>query len=119
MKFAEKTVAGIDITQERISIVLLKYGKNGPKLVKSAVVPVPAGAVKDGNIVDAALLAADIARDEGSQQDMDKPCGCFAFCQTSCYADDRDAKADAAQPDPVCQWGDEALCRYAQRRYRA
>ena len=35
MRFVEKTVAGIDITQERISIVLLKNGKNGPKLIKS------------------------------------------------------------------------------------
>jgi Tfp pilus assembly protein PilN len=56
MRFVEKTVAGIDISQERISIVLLKNGKNGPKLVKSVVAVVPAGAVKDGGIVDAALL---------------------------------------------------------------
>ena len=56
MIFAEKTVAGIDISQESISIVLLKNGKNGPKLIKSAVAPIPAGAIKDGNIADAALL---------------------------------------------------------------
>ncbi len=56
MKFIEKTVAGIDITQERISVVLLKLGRNGSMLVKSAVVPMPTGAVKDGNIVNAALL---------------------------------------------------------------
>jgi type IV pilus assembly protein PilM len=56
MIFAEKTVAGIDISQESISIVLLKNGKNGPKLVKSAVTSLPTGAVKDGNIADAALL---------------------------------------------------------------
>jgi Tfp pilus assembly protein PilN len=56
MKFVEKTVAGIDITQERISIVLLKNGKNGPKLVKSVVASMPAGAVKDGDIVNAVLL---------------------------------------------------------------
>jgi Tfp pilus assembly protein PilN len=56
MIFAENTVAGIDISQESISIVLLKNGKNGPKLVKSVVAPMPAGAVKDGSIVDAALL---------------------------------------------------------------
>jgi Tfp pilus assembly protein PilN len=60
MIFAEKTVAGIDITQESISIVLLKNGKNGPKLIKSVVVPVPEGAVKDGNIADAALLSKAI-----------------------------------------------------------
>ena len=60
MRFVDKTVAGIDITQERISIVLLKNGKNGPKLVKSVVAPVPAGAIKDGNIADAALLSKAI-----------------------------------------------------------
>jgi Tfp pilus assembly protein PilN len=60
MKFVEQTVAGIDISQERISIVLLKRGKNGPKLIKSVVAPVPAGAIKDGNIADAVLLAKAI-----------------------------------------------------------
>jgi Tfp pilus assembly protein PilN len=60
MRFVEKTVAGIDITQERISIVLLKNGKNGPKLIKSVVAPVPEGAVKDGNITDAVLLSKAI-----------------------------------------------------------
>ena len=53
MKFVEQTVAGIDISQERISIALLKCGKNGPKLVKSVVAPIPAGAIKEGNIADA------------------------------------------------------------------
>jgi type IV pilus assembly protein PilM len=60
MRFVDKTVAGIDITQERISIVLLKNGKDGPKLIKSAVAPIPAGAIKDGNIADAALLSKAI-----------------------------------------------------------
>ena len=60
MRFVEKTVAGIDISQERISIALLKQGKNGPKLVKSVVAVVPAGAIKDGNIADAVLLAKAI-----------------------------------------------------------
>jgi Tfp pilus assembly protein PilN len=60
MILVEKTVAGIDITQERISMALLKQDKNGPKLVKSVVAAVPAGAIKDGNIVDAALLAKAI-----------------------------------------------------------
>jgi Tfp pilus assembly protein PilN len=60
MKFAEQTVAGIDISHDRISIALLKRGENGPKLVKSAAVPVPAGAIKDGNIADAALLTKTI-----------------------------------------------------------
>ena len=60
MRFVEKTVAGIDITQERISIALLKLGKNGPKLIKSVVAAVPAGAIKDGNIADAVLLSKAI-----------------------------------------------------------
>jgi Tfp pilus assembly protein PilN len=60
MRFGEESVAGIDISQDRISIVLLKNGKNGPELVKSVVGPVPQGAVKDGNIEDAALLSKAI-----------------------------------------------------------
>jgi Tfp pilus assembly protein PilN len=56
----DKTAAGIDISQDRISIVLLKNGKNGPELVKSAVAPMPQGAVKDGNIADAVLLSKAI-----------------------------------------------------------
>ncbi|MGA2071596.1 MAG: pilus assembly protein PilM [Sedimentisphaerales bacterium] len=60
MIFAEKTVAGIDISQERISIALLKLGKNGPRLVKSVVAAVPEGAIKDGNIANAVLLARAI-----------------------------------------------------------
>jgi type IV pilus assembly protein PilM len=60
MRLVEKTVAGIDITQERISIVLLKNGPKGPILIKSVVAPVPAGAIQDGNIADAALLSKAI-----------------------------------------------------------
>ncbi len=60
MSFGEQTVAGIDITQERISIALVKKGKNGPKLIKSVVAPVPAGAIQDGSIADAALLTRAI-----------------------------------------------------------
>jgi len=60
MKFDDKTAAGIDISQDRISIVLLRNGKNGPELVKSVSVPMPDGAVKDGNIADAGLLAKTI-----------------------------------------------------------
>ena len=48
MRFVEKTVAGIDISQERISIVLLKNGKNGPKLVKSVVAPCRQGRSRTG-----------------------------------------------------------------------
>jgi Tfp pilus assembly protein PilN len=57
MIFAEKTVAGIDISQERISIVLLRNGRNGPKLVKTVVAPVPDGAIRDGHIANASLLS--------------------------------------------------------------
>jgi Tfp pilus assembly protein PilN len=60
MRFGDQTAAGIDISQDQISIVLLKNGKNGPELVRSAVAPMPEGAVKDGNIVDAALLSRAI-----------------------------------------------------------
>jgi Tfp pilus assembly protein PilN len=58
--FNGKTAAGIDISRERISIVLLKRGKNGPELVKSAVATMPAGAVEDGNIADAVMLCKAI-----------------------------------------------------------
>jgi Tfp pilus assembly protein PilN len=60
MRFNDETGAGIDISQDRINIVLLKNGKNGPQLVKSASVSMPQGAVKDGNIADAVLLAKTI-----------------------------------------------------------
>lgn len=60
MKFGDKTAVGIDISQDQISIVLLKQGKDGPELVKSAVAPMPQGAVKDGNIEDAVLLSKAI-----------------------------------------------------------
>jgi Tfp pilus assembly PilM family ATPase len=43
MRFGDKTAAGIDISQDRISIVLLKSGKNGPELVKSVSAPMPQG----------------------------------------------------------------------------
>jgi len=60
MRFVDQTAAGIDISQDRISIVLLKNGKNGPELLKSASAPMPAGAVKDGNVEDAVLLSKTI-----------------------------------------------------------
>jgi Tfp pilus assembly protein PilN len=60
MKFGDKTAVGIDISQDQISIVLLKQGKDGPELVKSAVASMPQGAVKDGNIEDAVLLSKAI-----------------------------------------------------------
>lgn len=57
MKTGDKTAVGIDITQDRISIVMLRYGRKGPEIVKSAVVPMPDGAVRDGNVADPDLLA--------------------------------------------------------------
>ena len=57
MRFCEKTVTGIDITQDRISIVVLTNDDKGPQLVKSDAVPVPEGAVKDGNIEDTRMLS--------------------------------------------------------------
>jgi Tfp pilus assembly protein PilN len=60
MKLSKGTAAGIDISQDRISIVLLRSGKNGPELLKSVSVPMPDGAVEDGNIKDAALLSKTI-----------------------------------------------------------
>jgi Tfp pilus assembly protein PilN len=55
-----KQAVGIDISQERISIVVLKSGPKGPELVKSVDAMMPAGAIKDGNIADGKLLAKTI-----------------------------------------------------------
>jgi Tfp pilus assembly protein PilN len=55
-----KQVVGIDISQEQISMVLLKKGTKGLEVVKSVTAPMPAGAIKDGNIADGKLLAKTI-----------------------------------------------------------
>jgi type IV pilus assembly protein PilM len=60
MKTGEKRAVGIDISQDRISIVLLKSGKDGPELLKSAVAAIPDGAIKDGSIADPVLLSRAI-----------------------------------------------------------
>ncbi|MFZ0034622.1 MAG: pilus assembly protein PilM [Sedimentisphaerales bacterium] len=52
-----KTALGIDISDKRISLVLLKKGNNGVELLASASAPVPDGAIKNGNIEDARVLA--------------------------------------------------------------
>jgi len=57
MKLGIKTALGIDISQTRISLVLLGGGADGAELLKSADAPVPDGALKEGNVVDPALLA--------------------------------------------------------------
>jgi Tfp pilus assembly protein PilN len=55
-----RTALGVDISDERISLVLLKGGKNGVELLASASAPVPPGAIKNGNIEDARVLAKAI-----------------------------------------------------------
>ncbi len=55
-----KTALGVDISDKRISLALLKGDKNGVELLTSANAPVPDGAIKNGNIEDAAILAKTI-----------------------------------------------------------
>jgi Tfp pilus assembly protein PilN len=55
-----KTALGVDISDKRISLVLLKGGKSGVELLASASAPVPDGAIKNGNIEDARVLAKAI-----------------------------------------------------------
>jgi Tfp pilus assembly protein PilN len=55
-----KTALGVDISDKQISLVLLKRGKNGVELLTSATAPVPDGAIKNGNIENAAVLAKAI-----------------------------------------------------------
>ncbi len=55
-----KTALGVDISDKRISLALLKRGKNGVELLTSATAPVPDGAIKNGNIENAAVLAKAI-----------------------------------------------------------
>ena len=55
-----KTALGIDISNGEIKLALLKKDKNGLELLKAVSSPVPDGAIKDGNIEDAAALAGAI-----------------------------------------------------------
>jgi len=55
-----KTALGVDISDKRISLVLLKRGENGVELLTSASAPVPDGAIKNGNIENAEVLAKAI-----------------------------------------------------------
>lgn len=58
-----KTALGIDISNGRISLALLKRtAKGGVKLLKSARGFVPDGAIKNGNVEDPALLASAIRK---------------------------------------------------------
>jgi len=60
--FCGKTSLGIDISQDRINLALLKQTKNGVSLLKTATGAVPDGAIKDGNIEDAPALAKAIKK---------------------------------------------------------
>jgi Tfp pilus assembly protein PilN len=60
MKLNNSTALGIDISDDRINIALLRKNKSGVELVKTASGPVIDGAIKNGNIEDVALLAKSI-----------------------------------------------------------
>jgi Tfp pilus assembly protein PilN len=60
MKFATKTALGIDISDGMINMALISQNAKGTELLKAASVPVPEGAIKDGNIENPAKLAKAI-----------------------------------------------------------
>jgi Tfp pilus assembly protein PilN len=60
MKLDTKTALGIDVSQGRISMALLRKKGGSVELVKAASGPVPEGAMKNGNIEDPAMLAKGI-----------------------------------------------------------
>lgn len=62
MKLGAKSALGIDISENRISLALLKKDGNDIKLLDSAEGPVPAGAIKDGCVEDAALLTKAVRK---------------------------------------------------------
>ena len=51
---------GIDISESRISMALLKRTRNGAKVLKAGFAPVPEGAINDGNIENYEELARAI-----------------------------------------------------------
>ena len=55
-----KTVLGIDISDGRINLALLKQNAKGIELLKAAGGPVPDGAIKDGNIEEPVILSKAI-----------------------------------------------------------
>jgi len=57
-----KTALGIDISNGRISMALLRKGKKGLRLLKAAGAAIPEGAVQEGNIQNAAALAKAIKK---------------------------------------------------------
>ena len=62
MTLGPKTSLGIDISEHRISIALIKQTKSGIKLLKSADAEIPEGAITDGNVTDPVLLAGTIRK---------------------------------------------------------
>ncbi len=60
MKLSNNTALGIDISEGRINLALLRKNKASVQLLKAAGGPIPEGAVKDGNVQDPALLAKGI-----------------------------------------------------------
>ncbi|MBN2181861.1 MAG: pilus assembly protein PilM [Sedimentisphaerales bacterium] len=57
-----RTALGVDISDGRINLALLKKQGDSVKLLKAACCPVPDGAIKNGNIEDAAVLARAIKK---------------------------------------------------------
>ena len=57
-----KTALGIDISEHRISAVLLKKTASGVKLLRQGQAKVPEGAIIDGNISNCALLGGAIRK---------------------------------------------------------
>ncbi|MHC4131996.1 MAG: PilN domain-containing protein [Planctomycetota bacterium] len=60
--FRKQNALGIHISNECINLALLKKDRNGISLLKTARGPVPFGAIEDGNIKDANLLAKAIKK---------------------------------------------------------
>lgn len=60
MMLRSKTALGIEVSDERINLVLLKRDKTGTKLLKTASGAVPAGAIENGDIKDPIALAKAI-----------------------------------------------------------
>jgi len=60
MKLGSKIALGVDVSETLISMVLLKGNDNSVKLLKTASAPVPDGALKNGSIENATVLAKAI-----------------------------------------------------------
>ena len=57
-----RTALGIDVSRDTIYLALLKQGKDGVELLKTACGPVPEGAVSNGSIIESAVLAKAIKK---------------------------------------------------------